>query len=192
MDALTLLMGILCGALLIAAVMTLITDNNFRLILYFAAFSLTAAGLYMLLHAPDIALAEIAVGCAFVPLIYTIAIMKQTTLNVVLKPAKVMPDGQEICLMTPQRLEAFMEEIRRFCELYGLEARLLGGLEGRETTVAGIFRPSSPDLLISYDSVRDLIRVEGNESNSLIESLERWLSQVPGIEFVGIVEHEEA
>lgn len=192
MDALTLLMGILCGALLIAAVMTLITDNNFRLILYFAAFSLTAAGLYMLLHAPDIALAEIAVGCAFVPLIYTIAIMKQTTLNVVLKPAKVMPDGQEICLMAPQRLEAFMEEIRRFCELYGLEARLLGGLEGRETTVAGIFRPSSPDLLISYDPVRDLIRVEGNESNSLIESLERWLSQVPGIEFVGIVEYEEA
>lgn len=192
MDALTLLMGILCGALLIAAVMTLITDNNFRLILYFAAFSLTAAGLYMLLHAPDIALAEIAVGCAFVPLIYTIAIMKQTTLNVVLKPAKVMPDGQEICLMAPQRLEAFMEEIRRFCELYGLEARLLGGLEGRETTVSGIFRPSSPDLLISYDPVRDLIRVEGNESNSLIESLERWLSQVSGIEFVGIVEHEEA
>jgi len=182
-DPLMILMAVLCVALLIAALMTLITENNFRLILYFAAFSLTAAGLYMLLYAPDIALAEIAVGCAFVPLIYTIAVMKQTTLNVVVRCAG---SEQCDCYMNPERLEAFMEEIGRFCDLYGLEARLVGGLEGKVTTVAGIFRPSSPDLLIDYDPVQDLIRVEGNENNCLIESLERWLNQTPGVAFVGV------
>jgi len=194
-DPLMILMAILCVALLIAALMTLITENNFRLILYFAAFSLTAAGLYMLLHAPDIALAEIAVGCAFVPLIYTIAVMKQTTLNVVVKPARAVKasDAAETADggLTSERLEAFMVEIGRFCELYGLEAKLVGGLEGRETTVAGIFRPSSPDLLIDYDPARDIIQVEGNEHNSMIESLERWLKQTAGVEFVGVGVSEE-
>lgn len=187
MDPMMILMAVLCTALLIAALMTLITENNFRLILYFAAFSLTAAGLYMLLHAPDIALAEIAVGCAFVPLIYTISVMKQTTLNVVVKPVSKEPGS---CLMAPERLDEFMSEIGRFCDLYGLEAKLLGGLEGKVTTVAGIFRPSSPDLLIAYDAQSDIIRVEGNENNCLIDSLERWLNQTPGVEFVGVTEDE--
>lgn len=181
----TLLMGLLSSALLITALMTLITENNFRLILYFVAFSLTASGLYMLLKAPDIALAEIAVGCAFIPLIYTIAVMKQNTLNVVVKAAEANCGP-----MDPERLNAFMAEIGRFCELYELEPRLIGGLEGRTTTVSGIFRPSSPDLLIGYDCTRDIIRVEGNEHNVLIESLERWLEQIPGIEFVEVAEDE--
>lgn len=188
MDPLMILMAVLSTALFIAALMTLITENNFRLILYFAAFSLTAAGLYMLLHAPDIALAEIAVGCAFVPLIYTIAVMKQTTLNVVVKCAD--PD-QAACYMDPDRLDEFMGEVGRFCDLYGLEAKLVGGLEGRVTTVAGIFRPNSPDLLIDYDPARNIIRVEGNENNCMIESLERWMNQTPGVEFIGITEDEE-
>jgi hypothetical protein len=62
--------------------------------------------------------------------------------------------------------------------------------------VAGIFRPSSPDLLIDYDPVQDLIRVEGNENNCLIESLERWMNQTAGVAFVGVglseKEEEEA
>ena len=195
MDPLMILMAVLCTALLIAALMTLITENNFRLILYFAAFSLTAAGLYMLLKAPDIALAEIAVGCAFVPLIYTIAVMKQTTLNVVLKPAAVClegADGSDGFHIPPERLDAFMEELGRFCDLYGLEAKLVGGREGRATTVAGIFRPSSPDLILDYDPAREILRVEGNEHNCLIESLERWLNQTPGVEFVGGADYEDA
>lgn len=178
MDKKTLFMTILSTLLFLTALMTLITRHNFKLILYFSAFSMTAATLYLLNQAPDIALAEIAVGCAFIPLIYTIAIMKQNTLNAVVKERGIAIDEERLLL--------FMSQLGIFCKKYGLEPRLIDVHKGRISTVAGIFRPNSADLLIDYDEIKDLIRVEGNEINWMIEALERWIETEPGIEFVEV------
>ncbi len=68
---------------LIMAIAVILTNNNLRLIMYFSVFSFGAAASYFVLKAPDIALAEVAIGCAFVPLIYLITIGKQKIFTVV-------------------------------------------------------------------------------------------------------------
>ncbi|MDO9591998.1 MAG: DUF4040 domain-containing protein [Erysipelotrichaceae bacterium] len=185
MDRTTFFISLLSLMLPLAALMTLRTRHNFKLILYFTAFSFTAATLYLLHQAPDISLAEIAVGCAFIPLIYTIAIMKQNILNVVVKATM---NGDTA--IDQEKLSAFMARLGEFGKSYGLEPKLIGGEKGRISTVAGIFRPGSADLLLEYDALTDSIRVEGNESNWMIEALERWLEHEPGVEFVGVIEND--
>ena len=53
------------------------SKNNLKAIIFFSTFSLVTASFYYFLKAPDLALAEAAIGSAIIPLIYIIAISKQ-------------------------------------------------------------------------------------------------------------------
>ena len=67
---------------LILSIIIVFEKNNLKVIIYFSLFSFVASSIYFVNMAFDIALAEIAIGCAFIPLIYIITISKQKLFTV--------------------------------------------------------------------------------------------------------------
>lgn len=52
------------------------SKDNLKVVVYVSMFSVVCGILYYLYSAPDVALAEVAIGSAIVPLIYIISISK--------------------------------------------------------------------------------------------------------------------
>ena len=69
--------AILQVLLIIIALTVIFHKENFTIIIYISAFGLIAAVLYALNQAPDVAIAEVAIGSAIIPLIYVISIARQ-------------------------------------------------------------------------------------------------------------------
>ena len=63
--------------LIIIALTVIFHKENFTIIIYISAFGLIAAVLYAINQAPDVAIAEVAIGSAIIPLIYVISIARQ-------------------------------------------------------------------------------------------------------------------
>ena len=63
--------------LIIIAISIVFHKENFTIIILIASFGLIAATLYALNQAPDVAIAEVAIGSAIIPLIYVISISRQ-------------------------------------------------------------------------------------------------------------------
>lgn len=157
----------------------LVTEHKFKLIAYFAAFSFTAGCLYFVNYAPDISLAEIAVGCAFIPLIFTIAITRQNML-VVLFFHK--PNEQSYC--DPEVMLEFMAVAEAFCASNGLKLRILTKPVQYKPDISGIFKPGNIDLLADYQSKSGVLRLHGNTKNILIPKLKEQLKQNRRLKFV--------
>ena len=66
--------------LVLTALSVVVSKNNFTIVILMSVFSLIAATLYMLNQAPDVAIAEVAINAAIIPLIYIIAISRQREL----------------------------------------------------------------------------------------------------------------
>jgi len=70
--------------LIIISITVIKLKNNLKSVIFFSVFSLISALLYYFYRAPDLALAEAAIGSAILPLIFIIAISKQKEFIVVL------------------------------------------------------------------------------------------------------------
>ena len=64
--------------LIIILIVIIFSKENLKIVIYSSVFSLICAILYFLCNAPDVALAEAAIGSAIVPLIYIISISKHS------------------------------------------------------------------------------------------------------------------
>lgn len=170
-------LGILVLLLIIAIALHFV-HNNYLLILYASLFSFGAACMYFINAAPDLALAEIAIGCAFIPLIFTIAIMRQNTFTVVFFSQE---GGQAYC--DPEILIEFMATAEVFCSKHQLKLKLVTHPSSYEPTVKGIFRLGNTDLIANY--VEDLghLNIWGNMRNRLIPELQYAFETHPRIRF---------
>lgn len=183
-----MLINIALSCLLLGlAIALMITEHKFRLIAFFAAFSVTAACLYFVNYAPDISLAEIAVGCAFIPLIFTIAITRQNTLVVLFFHR---PNEQAYC--DPDVMVEFMAVAEKFCEDNGLKLKILTKPINYKPDISGIFKPGNIDLLADYHSKSGILRLHGNLRNILIPKFRAELKQHKRLRFEDTeVEHYE-
>lgn len=68
---------ILLSFLLIIILAIIFSQSNVRAIIMLSVFSMISAMAYYLYQAPDVAMAELAIGAAIVPLIYVISIARQ-------------------------------------------------------------------------------------------------------------------
>ena len=68
--------------MILVAIAVILQKNNFTIIILMSVYSLIAATLYTLNQAPDVAIAEVAINAALIPLIYVIAISRQRELIV--------------------------------------------------------------------------------------------------------------
>lgn len=158
----------LCLLLLMTALMVVSTHNNLWLIIYFSAFSFIAASIYFISKAPDLALAEIAVGCAFIPLVYTIAISKQNTFSIVFYSGS---------LATCPDKEAFESNlntlINRFAKHYHLKLDQKNIDASKLYTSKNLIHPGKIDLIVYYDTDRNCLLLKGLLSNMMLNTLEQ-------------------
>lgn len=163
---------VLLSLMLVIAFVINFVNNNYHVILYTALFSFCAASIYFISAAPDLALAEAAIGCAFIPLVYTIAIRRQNTFTVVFFSQE---DSSAYC--PPELLIEFMAIAEGFCSQKGLKLRVKTHPEALGNTSRSIFTLGNTDLVASYESSENRLHLWGNDANKLLPSLALDLSQ---------------
>lgn len=169
---------LLCLLLLILTLLMIREEDHTTLIILFFLFSFVSACLYLISSAPDIALAEIAVGCAFIPLVYIITIMRQNTFTVAFFEEEGM---QSYC--DPEVLVRFMALLEEFCGLYELKPRLITHPISFKPAMEGVFRPGNIDILADYDEATGILNLMGNGRNVMIPQLESILGRDERIRF---------
>lgn len=162
--------------LLFLSIFMVIEKNNFKLVVYFSVFSLISAALYFYYSAPDVALAEIAVGSAFTPLIFLIAIAKQKTFTVIQNFKGVFQ---------------YTYVLEEFCDSENLKLKLLDSVNiKKDENLHGIFRRKDVDLIINYDLKKDVYEIRGNKSNKLIDKFANKISNNNHLKLVRISDSE--
>jgi uncharacterized MnhB-related membrane protein len=164
--------------LLLVTLFIVLEKNNKRIIIYFSVFSLLAASLYFYNHAPDVALAEIAVGSAFIPLIFLITISKQRTFTV---------------MMNSNKTFIYQELLIEFCKDENLKLKVIneGDVHNDEAkSIHGAFRRQDIDVIIDYNAKKKRYDMTCKESNLMIDRFEKLASNQHGIRIIRTTDDE--
>ncbi|SKC64938.1 Na(+)/H(+) antiporter subunit B [Maledivibacter halophilus] len=164
--------------LIIVTITIVKSKNNIRLVVLFSLFSLITAALYYLNKAPDVALAEVAIGCAIIPLIFIISISKQ----------------QEFVVINHTN-DNFLESeiglgyslLQDFTNHYNLKLSIYN--IGPDN-LKGVFRSRNVDLIVEKSQSDDKYILKGKESTILINKLEQMTKDISNIEIIKVSEDE--
>lgn len=147
--------------------------KNFTIIIFISVFSLIAATLYTMNQAPDVAIAEVAIGSAIIPLIYVISISRQREFIVLDKSRHGVIDPDEV-------LEGIVYELLgEFVETYDLRLNVCCDIEGEEEELTNQL---NVDLIISYDDIHDKFTLKGKASSVLMSKLRKMVANHPKID----------
>jgi uncharacterized MnhB-related membrane protein len=151
--------------LIAVAIAIIFHQNQFTIIILMSVFSLIVATLYMLNQAPDVAIAEVAINAAIIPLIYVIAISRQRELIVL----DTLHHGQNLSIDALQG-EVY-DFLKQFAKKNRLKINLCCDLTLHEKT---LFDDMNIDLIIyqNEDNPSHYI-LKGKSSNVLLTSLEK-------------------
>lgn len=147
-------------------------QNNKILVVLYSGFSLIAASLYFFNHAPDVALAEIAVGSAFMPLIFLIAISKQTTFT-------VMQQGHY-----QMEIKNFLDD---FCQIENLKLKIIQSedvFNDEAKGIHGVFRRQDIDVILNYHPKKQHYILTCKQSNVMTNKLLEMSLKYPSIKVV--------
>ena len=164
--------------LLLVTIAIIREKNNFKLIIFFSGFSLIAASLYFYNHAPDVALAEIAVGSAFIPLIFLITISKQRTFTV---------------MDNTDRKFIHFDVIDEFCKEENFKLKIIDGskvVNDEAKGIHGVFRHHDVDLIIDYNQKKKRYDVTGKTMNLTINRFEEMTAEIHSIRVIRISDEE--
>lgn len=167
--------------MIIIAFIIILTKDNLRIIIFFAVFSLITASLYFFNHAPDVALAEVAIGSAIIPLIFIISISKQKDFVVI---NHTEDDFSDQSLSEAGKVYEFLDS---FAKHYDLKLKIYNNKLG---SIVGIFRSRNVDLIVDKSSKTNKYILTGKESSILMHRLEQLATEEPLIEIVKINEGE--
>lgn len=177
----SLILLLLQGMLIVLVMIILSEDHYLRMVIFYAAFSLISAVLYYLFHAPDVALAELAIGCAFIPLMFIIAISKQREFIIIFHPHG----------------ESFVKDFGKYCKyeydllyLFCLENKLaLKVYNSHEISVEGIFRPKNADVIVDKEGEHYIFMLK--ETNVLTHQFVNMIKGSKKIKVRWIEEYEK-
>lgn len=133
--------------LILIAVTVIKLKDNLTSVIFFSVFSLIAALLYYFYHAPDLALAEAAIGSAIIPLIFIISISKQREFIVVAE--NIEDDFIDI----ENKKGKGYELLKTLTDFYDLK---LVFLEDKQNISFDIFRVRNVDVFV-YQKGEDYI-----------------------------------
>lgn len=174
--------GFLLQILMIILAIIIITNkDNLRIIIFFSVFSLITASLYFFNNAPDVALAEVAIGSAITPLIFIISISKQKDF-IVIKHTK-----DDFFSQSLSKTGEGYKFLHDFAKHYDLKLNIYNRNLG---SVVGIFRSRNVDLIIDKSPNTGKYILKGKESSILMNKLEQMALEEPMIEIVKISEGE--
>ena len=140
-------------------------DDYLSIIIAFAIFSLFSSVIYFLDFAPDVAIAEIAISSAIIPLIFIVAVSKQREYIVV---GDVFSEGE---LSNKEYIVNILEE---FTNQYGLKLHIISNSEDLE--IGGVFRTANVDLYVKTLEIGDKYFFIGKESNIVMINMEKQLA----------------
>lgn len=152
--------------------------NNLNIIIYTSALSLISVCLYYMYKAPDLALAEIAIGSAIVPLIFIISIAKQNEFIVIsyLNDDFLINDKEKGNGLGYEILE-------EFCRHYELKLKVYNMVEeGLYCTL----KRRDADLIVEKDIKKNIYLFKGKESSILMSKLEKDTEDVEILEVIKI------
>ncbi len=167
--------------LIIMAIAIVVHKNNGTIIILITTFSLITASLYVINRAPDVAIAEVAIGSAIIPLIYVISISRQREFIVL---DKAMDDfiisdntftGRGYILL------------KRFTDYYHLELNLCNDVRlcslgsGKDQKLC---EDTNVDLIVSHDEERGVYVLKGKASSILMNKLEQMAKDYDDIEVI--------
>ncbi|MDX9691138.1 MAG: DUF4040 domain-containing protein [Acholeplasmataceae bacterium] len=162
--------------LIIIAIAIVLHERNFTIIILISAFSLVAATLYTINKAPDVAIAEVAINSAIIPLIYVISISRQREFIVLDKihHGFIAPD---------EKLEGEVYDIlEEFVRINDLRLNMCCDIDGDEFELT---QELNVDLIVTTDPHTGHFIIKGKRSNLLVAKLAKM---VKNHEMIDIVE----
>lgn len=160
----------LISIMLFINMMMIIERNRVKMLLYFSSYSLIASILYFIYKAPDVALSEIVIGVAFIPLILSIGISKQQSINVLFHV----------------KSSSVAENIHRYCNVNDLRYNQITSGQLEKYYAVGVFSTITVDAVVSGSD--DGVIIEVNEGSTLYEDFRNLFF---GSEYVDVRKVEE-
>ncbi len=174
--------GTLLQILMIIIVLVIImSKDNLRIIVFFSVFSLITASLYFFNSAPDVALAEVAIGSAITPLIFIISISKQKDFIVINHSEDDFFDNDL------DKIGHGYKFLHDFAKHYDLKLNIY---HSNLDNISGIFRSRNVDLIIDKSPATGIYTLKGKESSTLMSKLEQMALEEPFIEIFKTSEGE--
>ncbi|GEM_PF-337923 len=168
--------------LIFIAVAIVVHKNNGTIIILIASFSLVTASLYIINNAPDVAIAEVAIGSAIIPLIYVISISRQREFIVL---DKAMDD---FIISDNQMTGIGFILLKRFSDFYHLEINItndpmLGKVESGRDQV--LLEETNVDLIVTKDPDHEGgYLLKGKASSLLLNKLETMLDDYDNVRMI--------
>lgn len=161
------------------ALAIILHKNNGTVIVLIASFSLVTASLYIVNSAPDVAIAEVAIGSVIIPLIYVISISRQREFIVVDKALDDFLRHDDF------KTGIGYQFLRRFTDFYHLELNLTDDSPLcyiDDATDQVMCEETNVDLFISKDEKTGKYLFKGQESSLLMTKLEAMAEAYDQIE----------
>lgn len=134
-----IIIGILLLLLSVIAVAVIIQKNLYYSVILMAIMSVIAGVLFVIFNAPDIALAEIAVGSALIPFVYIIAITKQREFLIL---DEVMDSNSQ----------DIIRGVQKFCKEENLKLKIMYKGYEQDYELRDVFRKNNVDMIINKSS----------------------------------------
>ncbi len=167
----------------IAAVQTAILRHA---VLYLAVFSLLCSLAYLFYQAPDVAIAEAAIGCTLSTVLYLVALKKYAIFRVYYSRLKHNA-------MNHIRFETEHSILKGHLQNYMLQIELELDMINTHKTASEIEKASSYDIIVEHDDSR--MTIYGSETNYHFEGLCNYLEEKTNLnlafEYVPEEEEEE-
>lgn len=168
---------IFLAVLIVLAIAINLTNNHLTDVFIISGFSLLTAFCYVLYQAPDVALAEVAVGSAILPLIFIISISKHRSFVVL----NLLPKN---CALELEALSLLQE----FCDRYRLKLVLVSDL-ALDDVEFKVFRKRNIDLIIESHEY-EICTFSGVTTSLMMKRLESRIQDYDQFEMKEIKEGE--
>lgn len=150
--------------LIIIALAIVFHKENFTIIIYISSFGLVAATLYVLNQAPDVAIAEVAIGSAIIPLIYVISISRQREFIVL---DRVDHDHITDETIDEKNIELY-QILNTFVDHNDLKMNVCANIKGSDEALTNDL---NVDLVITFDHEKQKFILKGKQSSILMNHL---------------------
>jgi uncharacterized MnhB-related membrane protein len=147
--------------LIVIAIAVVFHKENFTIIIYIASFGLVVAILYALNQAPDVAIAEVAIGSAIIPLIYVISISRQREYIILDRINHDRSDLEEQSIRIYELLTEFVQK-------NDLRINICYDIQGSDEKLT---EELNVDLVVVYNDKDKKFDLKGKSSSVLINRL---------------------
>lgn len=171
------IINILLVLIIIISLLMVIEKNNLNLIIYSSIFSLIAASIYYRYKSPDLALAEVAIGSAIIPLIFIIAVSKQRTFIVVSEVEETFLKS-----LSGKKKGRGYDLLHTFCADHDLKLKLYTHNDSKKL---GELDKKNIDIIIQKCPSTEKYILKGNLNSILIQSLKKLTENINDIEVIG-------